>query len=128
MLINRDQPIFSKVLVFNVKVVCGVEWLESEAGWGRRPEGWKLFLDLDECLESTKLSSATGCCDGGYIGPVRPLSYYEIPFDSLESNLQEKLTESRMCFTDFYWVPRFCGPCKSITSEGDRQCNKQDGA
>ena len=60
-----------------MKTLYAVPWIEIEYGWGDRPEGFKVFEDLDECLESSKASSKSGNYDGGYFGPVRPLRYYE---------------------------------------------------
>jgi len=60
-----------------------VPWIEVEYGWGERSEGYKVFNDLEECKKSTNKSSEEGNYEsgGGYFGPVRPLCYYEVPFD-----------------------------------------------
>ncbi len=64
-----------------MKTLFAVPWIEVEYGWGDRPEGFKVFDNLEECISSSKESSATGNYEsgGGYFGPERPLHYYEIP-------------------------------------------------
>lgn len=61
-----------------MKTLYAVEWIEVEYGWGSRPEGFKLFDNLDECIKSTKESSEKGNYEygGGYFGPKRPLEYH----------------------------------------------------
>jgi len=59
------------------KILFAVEWIEVEYGWGDRPEGYLVFDNLNKCIEDTKESSKTGNYEGGYMGPVRPLGYYE---------------------------------------------------
>jgi len=66
-----------------MKTLYAVPWIEVEYGWGDRPEGFKVFDNLDECLESSKTSSENGNYDGGYMGPERPMYYYETP-DEIE--------------------------------------------
>lgn len=60
-------------------ILYAVPWIEVEYGWGERPEGYKIFDNLEECISSTKESSKTGNYEsgGGYCGPERPLYYYE---------------------------------------------------
>jgi hypothetical protein len=90
-----------------MRVVYGVEWIESE--FGQRSEGFKLFLDACECIKSTRESSEKGVYAGGYLGPVRPLSMVEIPFDSLEEEYKEALEKDGSTFTSNHWCPRFKG-------------------
>jgi hypothetical protein len=97
-----------------MKVIYGVPWIEIESGWGSRPSGWKLFTNEDECHSSTKDASDGGAFEGGYIGPVRPLTCWEIPFDSLDEKLQARLEEFGAALTDDYWDPSFKGNPKSI--------------
>lgn len=93
-----------------MKVVYGVPWIEVEFGWGERPEGYLLFLDKEQCIKKTQEDSATGPYDGGYYcGPVRPLYYVEIPFDSLEDSLKERLSKFQNVFSPNTWKPRFAG-------------------
>ena len=60
-----------------MKTLYAVEWVEVEYGWGERPEGFKIFDNLEECITSTKESSQNGNYEsgGGYFGPKRPLEY-----------------------------------------------------
>lgn len=60
-----------------------VPWIEIEYGWGDRPEGYKVFDNKEKMIESTKESSVKGNYESGrgYFGPIRPLCYYEAPFD-----------------------------------------------
>ena len=64
-----------------MKTLYAVPWIEIEYGWGSRPEGYKIFEDLQECIEKTKTDSSNGNYEssGGYLGPERPLYYYETP-------------------------------------------------
>lgn len=66
-----------------MKTLYAVPWIEVEYGWGERSEGFKVFDDLDTCIESTKKSSFDGNYDGGYMGPERPIRYCETP-DEIE--------------------------------------------
>lgn len=61
-------------------ILYAVPWIEVEYGWGDRPEGYKVFDNLEECISSTKESSANGNYEsgGGYCGPVRPLYYIQV--------------------------------------------------
>lgn len=96
-----------------MKIVYGVRWIEVE--FGRRDEGYSLFLDKEECFFYTKESSRIGPYGGGgYLGPLRPLAFVEIPFESLSEELQEKLEESGRCHTPNHWSPRFTGERVSI--------------
>ncbi len=60
-----------------------VPWIEVEYGWGDRPEGYKVFTDEKEMIKTTNHDSENGNYEGGggYFGPIRPLCYYEAPFD-----------------------------------------------
>lgn len=64
-----------------MKTLFAVPWIEVEYGWGSRPEGYKVFDNLEECISSSKESSTTGNDERGnsYFGPERSLHYYEIP-------------------------------------------------
>lgn len=97
-----------------MRVVYGVEWIEVE--FGQRPEGYVLFLDVNRCIKDTKKASDNGRYSGGggYCGPVRPLSYVEIPFDSLDKELQERLEKSGKAGTSNYWTPKFTGESHHI--------------
>lgn len=88
-----------------MKIVYGVSWIEVE--FGQRPEGYSLFLDKEKCIADTKKASENGPYPGGYCGPVRPLHYVEIPFDSLEEKVQIVLNAKRECCTDNFWQPKF---------------------
>jgi len=87
-------------------IIYGVEWIEVE--FGQRPEGWRLFLDKRVCIDSTKESSEKGADVHGYLGPVRPLRYYEIPAMSIDDPaVIRQLREQRTAFTDNFWSPKF---------------------
>lgn len=90
-----------------MKTVYGVRWIEVE--FGQRPEGWKLYLDKDECAKDTQRGSKDGAYPGGggYLGPERPLRMYEIPFDSLPEDVQERLGDSGSTWTENRWEPKF---------------------
>lgn len=92
-----------------MKVVYAVEWIEVE--FGSRPEGYKLFLDKELCVETTKKDSQKGPGADGYFGPVRPLRCVEVPYDSLEDDLKTKflMSETGFVWTDNNWSPRFRG-------------------
>lgn len=66
-----------------MKTLFAVPWIEVEYGWGERFEGYKVFKTIEECIKQTKEDSLNGGYEGGYIGPVRPLYYYETP-DEIE--------------------------------------------
>ena len=108
------KPLHKVNVVNGMKVVYGVEWIEVE--WGQRSEGYALFLDENDCIASTRKSSERGPypSGGGYLGPVRPLEYYEIPFDSLEPEYKKKLKKTGSCHTENRWRPKFKGARKSI--------------
>ena len=98
-----------------MKVVYGVPWIEIESGWGSRPEGWKIFSDEQKCIESTKESSEDGPCEGGYIGPERPLRYFKIPLESLDKEMQKEIKKSGSAWSENYWAPEFRDNGTSIT-------------
>ena len=62
-----------------MRIVYGVEYIEVE--FGDRPWGWRLYTDLHECKSKTRNDEKTGYSPGQYLGPVKPLVCYEIPFD-----------------------------------------------
>lgn len=97
-----------------MKTVFGVEWIEVE--FGQRPEGWKVFLDEEECAKSTLKSSSSGAYTGGggYFGPVRPLEMYEIPWACLEPETKKALKDSRVAWTSNRWSPKFKAFYKKI--------------
>ena len=64
-------------------ILYAVPWIEVEFGWGSRPEGFKVFDSLEECIKNTKERFADGDYGTGYFGPVSPLCYYETP-DEIE--------------------------------------------
>lgn len=59
------------------RVLYAVPWIEIEYGWGDRPEGFKVYDNLEDCIDDSRLKTGTGNYEGGYFGPVRPLHYYE---------------------------------------------------
>lgn len=69
-----------------MKTLYAVEWVEVEYGWGSRPEGFKLFDNLDDCIKLTKESSEKGNykSGGGYFGPKRPLEYHILENSDIE--------------------------------------------
>lgn len=79
-----------------MKILYAVPQIEVEYGWGDRPEGFKVFESLEDCIQSTKESSEKGNYPGGYMGPVRPLHYYEVvdeisgPFPCLVNTIKFK--------------------------------------
>ena len=89
--------------------VFAVEWIEID--FGQRPEGWALFMDLKACLRETKKASEKGPYDdgGGYLGPERPLRYYEIPVEGLKEEYIEELAEKGKTHTENYWSPKYIG-------------------
>ena len=94
-----------------MKVVYAVAYIEIEYGWGERPEGYALYLDKDKCAAQTKESSKHGNYESGegYYGPVRPLSYREVPYDSLDEKLKKELDDKGVTHTDNHWSPKFEG-------------------
>jgi hypothetical protein len=97
------------ILEVVMKIVYAVAEIEVESGWGSRPAGYRLYLDKNKCIRDTKKGSREGPGDGEYIGPVRPLSYVEIPWDSLPKNLQKKLSKAGVVGTEDFWEPKFLG-------------------
>lgn len=83
------------IVSLNGKTVYCVRWIEVEFGWGSRPEGCKIFTDREDCISSSRKSSANGPYEGGggYYGPERPIEYQEIPFEALEPETQKLLIE-----------------------------------
>ena len=89
------------------KVVYMVPWIEVE--FGQRDEGCKLFLNKEECISVTKQDSAKGCYEGGggYLGPKRPLYYYEIPYSELEDWMKRKFRNFSILFVGNDFKPKF---------------------
>ena len=87
--------------------VYGVEWLEVE--FGQRPEGWRLYMDKEDCIEKTKEASRNGpyTGGGGYFGPERPLQYFEIPVEGLDDDIKKKLLEKGVAHTNNWWNPKY---------------------
>lgn len=85
--------------------VYGTPYIEVE--FGQRDEGWKLFIDEQECIKRIKTDSKTGAYDGGYIGPIRPLCYYEIPFMCLSKEEQKSIKSKRAIRSENHFSPKF---------------------
>jgi hypothetical protein len=66
-----------------------VPWIETESGLLGKPEGYKVFETLEECINGTKKDNQDEECyySGIYFGPVRPLCYYETPYDKKLANM-----------------------------------------
>lgn len=94
-----------------MKVIYAVAWLQSEAGWGQSPEGYKLFVDLERCKEVTLEDAAQrGLGDPYfYVGPVKPLRCVEVPLESLDKELREELLNRGELYTEDNWTPPFSG-------------------
>jgi hypothetical protein len=96
--------------------IYGVPWIEVE--FGQRSEGWALFMDLNQCIRDTKKSAKRGAYSdsdgGGYLGPERPLGYYEIPVEGLELRYAKDLKEKGFAHTDNHWSPKYMGSRHSI--------------
>jgi len=60
-----------------MKVLYAVRWMDIEYGWGAKPDGFKIYDDLQQCIYDTKEKSESGNYEDGYFGPERPLGYYE---------------------------------------------------
>lgn len=90
-----------------MEIVYGVEWIEVE--FGQRPEGYKIFVDKDECIRDTLDDSYDGPYGGGYIGPSRsPFCYYEIPLECLEDKVKIQLSKGCLyTFSTDFWEPKF---------------------
>lgn len=99
-----------------MEVCFAVPWIESEAGWGQKPEGYKLFLDRDACIRETKKASNLFNKKDSkyYFGPVRPLVYYEVPMVCLPEAEVGRLKEKGECFTGAAWEPKFKSQAYSI--------------
>lgn len=93
-------------------IVYGVPWIEVE--FGERDEGWALFVDKEECFKSTKDASAKGWYGDGYIGPVRPLMAYEIPFGYLDKKYKNALRKTGKSHTEDRWHPKFKGASHEV--------------
>ena len=100
-----------------IETVFGVRWVEVE--FGERPEGWRIYSNVDDCIQITKEASLRGPYkdngEDGYYGPDRPLIYHEIPALCLDKNVQEALAEGHTGQTKKNWNPKFKGPAVYIT-------------
>ncbi len=88
-----------------MKTVFGVQWVEVE--FGERPEGWYIFLDKDTCIEATRKASREGEYSGGYLGPARPLVFYEIPYSCLDTTMKAQLRKTGKASSSNFWRPKF---------------------
>lgn len=95
-------------------IVYGIPWIEVEAGWGRRPSGWRLYVSKEEAIWDTKDRSKKGPFSGGYIGPIRPLTVFQIPFDILDDEMASALLERGDFCTDDFWSPSMKGAEEKI--------------
>lgn len=93
-------------------IVYIVPWVEIESG--ERPEGYKVFIDKEDCIRETILDSRRGVHKTSYCGPKRPLRYYEIEWEVLEENIRQDLRrqvneikeiEYYFSFSSNYWKP-----------------------
>lgn len=88
-----------------MEIVYGVQWIEVE--FGERPEGWKFHLDRERAIADARRASREGAYDGGYCGPERPLTVYEIPIECLEPEWIEKLRKDGFAWSTNRWDPKF---------------------
>ena len=88
-----------------MKEVYCVEHVEVE--FGERPEGYKIFTNEQTCVSQTQEDSIRGAGKGQYLGPVRPLQYYKVPFDSLDEEIKEDLSMSEVVLTHKNWTPQY---------------------
>lgn len=86
MLFSKRRRQLKSLVINNMDVLYAVPWIDVEYGWGSKPDGFKIFDDLEECIKSTNESSEKGNYEGGYLGPERPLIYYEIPKNSVDNS------------------------------------------
>jgi hypothetical protein len=94
------------------KVVYVVEWIEVE--FGQRSAGWSVFLDKERCMKDTRRDSAAGGYDGGYIGPVRPLCFFEVPYSEIPESAKRTLRKKGVCSMDEDWKPKFRGETELV--------------
>ena len=92
-----------------MKVAYAVPYVEVE--FGQRDEGWKVWLDLPQCLIGTRQAIENGRYEngGGYWGPVRPGYCYEIPYVSLSPKDRKILKDTGWVFKNNLWQPQFKG-------------------
>lgn len=88
-----------------MKVVYGIKWIEVE--FGQRDEGWRIYKSIRKAKKEGSKDSAAGAYSGGYIGPERPVTVYEIPVECLKSSDAKKPEDSSFIHTDNDWKPRF---------------------
>lgn len=89
--------------------IYGVPWIEID--FGESSEGWVLFTNLKKCINETKKSNECGVySDGtGYLGPERPLHYYELPVEGLDYKYVNELKINGIVYTTKYWHPKYTG-------------------
>jgi len=101
--------------------VYGVPWIEVE--FGQRDEGWALFTNKEQCIKATIKASKDGPYSdgGGYLGPERPLRFYEIPAEGLEKEYADALAEKGTVHTANRWSPKYKGPIQYIANPAFRE-------
>lgn len=90
-----------------MRVCYGVQWIEVE--FGQRDEGYKLFVSLKQAKERSEEDTKAGHYQGGYCGPEKPLTIYEIPVDCLPDKLKryiEAAPDTGSIFSDNHWQPK----------------------
>lgn len=94
--------------------ICyGVKWIEVE--FGQRDEGYKLFTSLENAKKVSEEDVRSGHYSGGYIGPEKPLTIYEIPIDCLPEKEKKEIRGANMLswtWIDNHWEPKFKAPIK----------------
>lgn len=91
--------------IMNQTILYGVKYIEVE--FGQRDEGWALYHDKLTMEKKTRFQSDIGTYEGGYYGPERPLSYYEIPIICVEDRYNPLITNKDCIMTAANWSPRF---------------------
>ena len=90
----------------NREIVYGVPCIEKRGGKEKRL-GFCLYRNKDKCLRQTHRAAKAGRNSEGYIGPVQPLFYVEIPYISLPEEMKRKIRIMGYCATPNEWVPEF---------------------
>ena len=91
----------------SLDVCFAVPYIEVE--FGQRSEGYKIYLKREKCVSETNRLSKDGVYPGGYLGPERPLHYFEIPIDSLDGLQKDNLFLDGEIHTKNDWYPTFKG-------------------